>query len=343
MWVRTLLQAGAVAIVVASPAAARDLTIVARAGAFQEPLEQIFVAPFVQASGTQVDLQSWTGDLAAVEERAGWGTAWDLVQVSAAELLPGCDQGLFEHLDWGAIGGRDHYLPQAVSDCAVGAFIRSLVLTWDRDKFPATPSWGDFWDVAKYPGKRGLKRDVRSNLEIALLADGVAPGDVYGTLRSAEGVDRAFRKLDQLKPYLVFWQSDADAIKIIGSGAVLMSSAPNDRVTAANRAEQRHFGIQWNGSLYSVDSWAIVAGSANADPANRFLSFYANAALQVRLLAALAYGPTVRGANDKLPPELLATSPSAPANMANALQVDEAFWRDNYAKLSERFGQWLTH
>ncbi|MBV9758589.1 MAG: extracellular solute-binding protein [Alphaproteobacteria bacterium] len=343
MWVRTLLQAGAVAIVVASPAAARDLTIVARAGPFQEPLKHIFVTPYQQATGSQVDLQSWTGGLAAVEERAGWGTPWDLVQVSGAELLAGCDQGLFEHLDWNAIGGRDRYLPQATGDCGVGAFVRSTVLTWDRDKFPATPSWGDFWDVVKYPGKRGLKRDVRGNLEIALLADGVAPGDVYGTLRSAEGVDRAFRKLDQLKPYLVFWQSDADAIKILGSGAVLMSSAPNDQVTAANRAEQRHFGIQWAGSLYSMDSWAIVAGSAEADEANRFLGFYANPALQLRLLGVVAYGPTVKAANDKLPADLQAVSPSAPANMASALQVDEAFWRDNYAKLSQRFDEWLAH
>ena len=59
--------------------------------------------------------------------------------------------------------------------------------------------------MAKYPGKRGLRKGVQGNLEIALMADGVAPGDVYRTLRGSDGVARAFRKLDQLKPYLVFW------------------------------------------------------------------------------------------------------------------------------------------
>lgn len=343
MCVRTLLQAGAIATSLALPAMAGELTVVARAGPFQEPLEQVFVTPYSQATGSHVDQQSWTGGLSQVEERAGWGTPWDVVQVSGEELLPGCEQGLFEKLDWNAIGGRDHYLGQGVSDCGVGAFIRSTVLTWDHDKFSGTPSWGDFWDVAKYPGKRGLKRDVKTNLEIALMADGVAPADVYNTLRSAEGVDRAFRKLDQLKPYLVFWQSDTDSTKIVGSAAVLMSSAPNDRVTAANRAEQRHLGTQWNGSLYSVDSWAIVAGSANYDEADRFLAFYGTPALQTKLLSLIAYGPIAKGANDKLPPELQAVSPSAPANLANALQIDEGFWRDNYPKLSQRFEDWLKH
>jgi len=348
MRLRTLLQAGAIATVFAVPgcilpAAARELTLVARAGPFQEPLQQVFVLPFSQASGLHVDQESWTGGLDQIEQRIGWGDPWDLVQVSSAELQPGCEQGFFEKLDWSAIGGRDRYLPQGVSDCGVGAFMRSIVLTWDRDKFPGTPTWGDFWDVAKYPGKRGLKRDVETNLEIALLADGVAPGDVYGTLRSSDGVARAFRKLDQLKPYLVWWQSDTDATKIVGSGAVLMTSAPNDRVTAANRAERRHFGIQWSGSLYSVDFWAIVAGSANFAAAIRFLAFAANPAQEAKLLPLIAYGPMAKGANDKLPPDLQAVSPTAPANLQNALQIDEAFWRDNYAKLSQRFEDWLKH
>lgn len=343
MWLRALLQAGAIWCLVALPAAGRELTIVARAGPFQGPLEEVFVTPFSQATGVPADLQSWTGELAQIEERAGWGTPWDLVQVTAAELLAGCDQGLFERIDWNAVGGREHYLPPAVSECGVGAFAHSVVLTWDREKFAGTPSWSDFWDVAKFPGKRGLKRDVKTNLEIALLADGVAPGDVYNTLRSAEGVDRAFRKLDQLKPYLVWWQSATDAITIVASGAVLMSSAPNDRVTASDRTEARHFGIQWNGSLYSVDSWAIVAGSPNYDWATRFLAFYGNSALEAQMVPQIAYGPLAKGANEKLPPELQAISPTAPANIANALQIDEAFWRDNYAKLSQRFEEWMKH
>jgi putative spermidine/putrescine transport system substrate-binding protein len=92
-----------------------------------------------------------------------------------------------------------------------------------------------------------------------------------------------------------------------------------------------------------VDSWAIGAGSANYDEANHFLAFYGTPAVEAKLLPLIAYGPLAKGANDKLPPELTAISPTAPANMANTVQIDDGFWRDNYPKLSQRFEDWLKH
>ena len=199
--------------------------------------------------------------------------AWDVVEVNADELATGCADGTFQKLDWSTIGGKAHYLPQGVSDCGVGAAMSNLVLAWDSDKFPTAPSWADFWDVAKYPGKRGLLKGVRGNLEIALIADGVAPQDVYKVLGTNEGVDRAFRKLDQLKPYIVWWQNGADAAHILGSGAVLMTTAPSGAIARANWTQHRKFGIQWNPSLYEVESWAILKGTPNLELAEQFLYF----------------------------------------------------------------------
>ncbi len=134
----------------------------------------------------------------------------------------------------------------------MGAVVVNTVLAWDKDKLPVTPTWSDFWDVAKYPGKRGLRKGVRGNLEIALLADGVAPGDVYKTLATNDGVDRAFRKLDQLKPYIVWWSSGAEAAHILSSGDVLMTSAPSGQIVTAAEKEHRDFGVQFANSLYEV-------------------------------------------------------------------------------------------
>ena len=64
--------------------------------------------------------------------------------MNAEELATGCGEGLFEKLDWSAIGGKDHYLPQGVSDCGVGAALTTLVLAWDRDKFPGRAELGGF-------------------------------------------------------------------------------------------------------------------------------------------------------------------------------------------------------
>ena len=240
MLARRLLAAMAL-IAMSQTAAARDLTVVSRGPAMAAAMQAVFVAPFTAASGIQATQQTWDGDADALAAAVKQPSAWDIVQVNGNELSTGCAAGWFEKLDWSQIGGKDHYLPQAVSDCGVGGTVANLVLAWDRDKFQGNPTWADFWDVAKLPAKRGLRRDVVGNLEIALMADGVAPQDVYKTLATNEGVDRAFRKLDQLKPYIVWWKTEAEAGKILGSGDVLMTSAPSGEIAARHSRDASQF------------------------------------------------------------------------------------------------------
>jgi putative spermidine/putrescine transport system substrate-binding protein len=348
MLARTLLAIAAVlALSCASlspSAAARDLTIVERGATMAEATQRVFAAPFNAATGIAIAQPSWEGgENALTAALKAASTGWDLIQVDGDELLIGCAGGQFEKLDWSQIGGKEHYLPQAVSDCGVGFTVTNLTLAWDRDKFPGTPTWADFWDVAKFPAKRGLQRDVVGNLEIALMADGVAPTDVYKLLATNDGVDRAFRKLDQLKPYIVWWRTEAEAGKILGSGDVLMTSAPSDQIVRDMHATHRNFGIQWNDSLYDVLSLAVIKGSPNLRDATQFLYFAGTPAIEGRLVELFGLGGLAKGANDGLPPSLLAVSPTSPANLKSGLQIDAGFWHDNLAKLRPRFEAWLGH
>lgn len=341
MHARTLLAA--VAMFAASSAMAlaqRDLTVATRSEAQSAMVKEVFLRPFTAATDIPIRQEVFEGGLEGLRARvkAGAENTLDVVQVDPSELATGCSEGLFEKLDWSAVGGKDHYLPQAVtSDCGVGATIANMVLAWDKDKFPTTPTWADFWDVAKYPGKRGLRMGVRGNLEIALLADNVAPGDVYRVLSSADGVDRAFRKLDQLRPYIVWWQTEAEAARILGSGDVLMTSAPSSRIVAANRTDKRNFGIQWAGSLYEVHSWAILKASPNLRQAFQLLYFMGSSAIEARMLQVSGESGLAKGLNEGLAPEVLANSATNPANLNVALRLDTGFWNDNLAKLKQRF------
>lgn len=344
MMLRTLLAVALWVTLAGMPAAGRQLTVVSRGPTLLQAQDEVLFKPFTTTTGVPVDPQEWAGGIGFLRSRIeGGGNDWDLAQVSGGELLAGCDDGLFEKLPWPALGGRERFLPQGTSDCGLGLAVGSIVLAWDRDKFTATPSWADFWDVARYPGKRGLRRTARSNLEIALMADGVAGGDTYRLLRTDEGVDRAFRKLDQIKPYLSWWTPDQQAAQFLGSGEVLLSSADSVSIALANRTQKRHFGLQWAGSLYSILSWAVMKGSPNTADAIRLLSFIADPARQAGLATAVPYGTTVKGANELVPPDSLATSPTAPANLGGALQIDEQFWYENGDKLSQRFEAWLAH
>jgi putative spermidine/putrescine transport system substrate-binding protein len=339
-----LAAAAAVFLASASGAAeARDLTIVSWGGAFQDAQREVYFRPFQQATGIRFVEDTWDGGIGVLRTRMQSGNnTWDLVQVESEELLLGCEEGLFEKLDYARIGGREHYLPEAVHECGVGTILYNFVLAWDRARFQGTPTWADFWNVERFPGKRGLRRGVKLNLEFALLADGVPPNQVYATLRTEAGIERAFRMLDRLKPHIVWWQASAQAPQILGSGEVLMTSAPNGRITNANRTERRDFGIQWAGSLYTIDSWVIMRGSPNRDQAYRFLQFASNPAVQARLIPLIPYGGTAKGANDGLPPDLLAVSPTNPENLAVSLMIDDQFWLDNLDRLSQRFNAWLA-
>lgn len=327
-----------------APAVAHGLTVALREDPAGVDLATAFDAaalkPFAEQPGSQpVDIVSWAGGIDGLKQGAG---DWDLVSVSSGTAQLACEQAIVEKLDWPKIGGRDKNPSQGSGDCSVAAYVTSTVLTWDHEKLAASPSWSDFWDIAKYPGKRGLRKSAEGNLEIALLADGVSPGDVYRTLRTTDGIARAFRKLDQLKPYLSFWSNGPEAVRFLTSGDVLMTSAPTTAVAAAKPDDRRNFALQWNGGLARVESWVIPKAASNQADSTRLLAYLGDPKIQTRWPLVLGIGGLAKGANDGLPPEQQATSPSLPANLDKQLVIDEAFWRDNRDKLSQQFENWLT-
>jgi putative spermidine/putrescine transport system substrate-binding protein len=274
-------------------------------------------------------------------DRALAAPTWDLAELDPVRLAQDCASGAIAKIDWSKLGGRSRFLPMAASDCGVGAYIHSTVLSWDQAHVPGAPNWMDFWNVARMPGQRGLRRSPVGTLEIALLADGVASGDVYTVLRGHDGVDRAFRKLDQLRPYIVWWRDDAEPMTLLAAGHVLMTSAPADRVSAASRYLHRQFGLQWAGSLATVQSWAIGATSKRKPASLALIAAASAPAVQAHLAAATTLGATVAIDPQALAPALAAATPSS--HLDGAVPFDAGFWRDNGAALTARFDVWLKH
>jgi putative spermidine/putrescine transport system substrate-binding protein len=345
MFVRLTLAATALFAAAASSfASPTDLTIAARDESFQRAIQSAYVQPFTAMTGIPVQQLVWDGGIDTLRAKTkAADDRWDIVVVDPDELAVACAEGLLEKLDWPAVGGKDHYQAQAFSECGLGAAVSTTVLAWDKDKLSVTPGWPDFWDVAKYPGKRGLRKGVRGNLEFALMADGVAAADVYKTLSAPEGVDRAFRKLDQLKPYIQWWSTEAEAGRILASGDVRMTTAPSDQIAMLSLRDHRNFGLQFAASLFEVESWAIAKGSPSLKTAEQFLYLAGLTSLEVRLMQRSGAGALAKGIHDAAQPELNALSPSAGANLAAGLRIDAAFWHDNLPKLRQRFDAWYGH
>ncbi|WP_062228690.1 ABC transporter substrate-binding protein [Aureimonas frigidaquae] len=339
--------AGAVALglaLAAGPAAARDLTVVSWGGNYQDAQREIYFKPFAEKTGKPLLEESWDGGYGVIAAKMETRPAnWDVVQVEAEELALGCADGLYETVDWSKLGGEDAFIPSAVSECGVGAIVWTTGLSYDGDKMQTAPaSWADFWDTQKFPGKRGLRRGPKYALEFALMADGVAPKEVYDVLRTPEGVDRAFAKLDELKSDIVWWEAGAQPIQLLASGEVVMTSAYNGRLTGINRTEKRNLKIVWPGSIYAVDSWVVLKDSPNKDAAFDFIAFASAPENQSKLPEYIAYGLPNIEAGKLIDAAQAAELPTAPENLESSISLDTDFWIDNIEELNTRFNAWLA-
>jgi putative spermidine/putrescine transport system substrate-binding protein len=332
------------AVLASAPASARDLTIVGWGGSGQAAQSEVYFKPYAAKTGKAFIEESWDGGYGVLQAKMKAGAPnWDVVQVEAEELALGCADGLFEKLDWDKIGVKDEFLPDAVSECGAGVIYWSLAMGYDGNKFAEGPkSWIDFWDTTKFPGKRSLRKGAKYNLEFALLADGVKPAELYDVLSTEEGVNRAFKKLDELKPNIVWWESGAQPIQYLASGEVALASVYNGRVTGINKAEGKNFKIVWPGSMYAVDSWVILKGAENKDAALDFIAFASAAENQAKLPLKVDYGIPNKKAAATIPANVDVNLPTHPANLEDAIALNVDFWIDNSEALTARFNAWLA-
>ncbi len=327
---------------IAGSAQARDLTVVGFGGSLQEAMRQVYFQPFAAAAKKPLIEESYEGGIAKIKAMVQTNAVtWDVVQMDDNEMMLACDEGLLEKFDWPAIAEGGQIRANAKQPCGVGAFVWSMVATHDPAKVQGVASWADFWDLAKYPGKRGLRKQARMTLEIALLSDGVAPADIYKVLGTEAGVARAFARLDQIKPQVQWWTSGAQPLQWLASGDVVMTAAYNGRVAAANK-DGRNFKMSWLGQLYAMDFWAIVKGSPNAAEARKLVGLMMQAEPQKNFAEAIGYGVTNVEAMKLIKASLKAELPTSDANLARAVAISPAFWVDHEEDLQKRFNTWVA-
>lgn len=324
-------------------AMAKDITVISFGGANKDAQAVAYYQTFEKATGNKITAGDYNGEMAKIKAMVdAKKVSWDVVEVESPELLRGCEEGLFEKIDWAKVGKKADFVKPAVSECGVGIFVWSTAMAYNADKLKTAPqNWADFWDVKKFPGKRGLRKGAKYTLEFALQADGVKPADVYKLLATKAGVDRAFKKLDQLKPNIQWWEAGAQPPQFLASGDVVMSSAYNGRIDTAQK-EGKNLKVVWTGSVYDVDSWAIPKGSPKLKEAMDFIKHASLPENQAVYSNKIAYGPTNLKAIQKVDPKSASNLPTWPANLKNALALDVNFWVEHGEELEERFNAWAA-
>ena len=314
-----------------------DLTVVSHGGANKDAQVAAFYKPYQAQHGTRIIAGEFNGELAKIKVMVDTGSvSWDVVEMELPELARACDDGLLEEFSVDPDLQKD-LLPGALQTCGAGFFVWSTVLAYNADKLTSAPSgWKDFWDLQKFPGKRGLRKGPMYTLEFALLADGVAPEEVYKVLSTEAGQDRAFRKLDEIKSSIQWWEAGAQPPQYLASGDVVMSSAYSGRISAVQG--QSNLRIVWNGGLYDMDAWAIPRGAKNREQSLKFINFTLEAEQQKSYAQHIAYAPVNQRANTLLSEQRLSVLP----DLKQQVPMDPTFWADHGEQLHQRFNAWAA-
>ena len=338
--------------------AADALTVVSWGGSYAKACAEGIHKPFTDETGIEIKLEDYNGGLAEVRAQVDAGAVhWDVVDVELADGVRGCDEGLFEPLDPailspGADGTQavDDYFPDMITECGANQLFYSTVYAYNADRItgekPTTIE--DFFDLERFPGRRGMRRSPVVNLEFALLADGVPVEEVYAVLDTRAGLQRALRKLDTIKDEIVWWEAGAQPPQMLADGEVAMSTAYNGRIFNAQVLENQPFVIVWDGQVLDTGFFAILTDAPNLEAAREFIAFSSRPSSMAGVAKHISYGPT-RVSAQPLVSTHAATGvsmgphmPSNPENMKRALQNNWRWWSDNRDDMNVRFAAWLA-
>ena len=338
--------------------AAESITVTSFGGAFSQSQIEAYQKPFSAKTGVTVNAEVYNGGLAEVRAQVQAGNVtWDVVDLEKQDLTAACDEGLLEPIDWSTLPpapdgtpAEKDFIPGALHECGVATIVWTTIVAYDETKFPGEKptKLADFFDLKKFPGMRGISKRPVVALEFALMADGVPPKDVYKTLSTSAGVDRAFKKLDTIKKNLIFWEAGAQPPQMLADGEVVMTTAYNGRIFNAQMQEKKPFVIIWDHHVYNWDFYTIPKGTKNKKTALEFLKFATGTQRLADQASWISYGPvrkssvplisTFHGTDVQMAPHM----PTAPANFKTALETDNEWWADNQDEINKRYNAWMA-
>ena len=340
----------------ASGADAAELSVATWGGAYGQSQEIALFEPFAKETGTAISTEIYDGSLVKLKTMIGRGKASvDVIDVSAGTLGSLCSAGLLEKIEPSSLGAapdgqsiEDDFLEGGLSACGVASVAWSTAIAFDRKAFRkgAPTKISALLDQARFPGKRALPNNARRTLELALLADGVPPEDVYTELGTEAGADRAFAALDKIKKDILFWNKAGQPITWLLEKKVVMAAGYSGRIFRAAIGNRQNIGVFWDGQVYDIDAWAIPKSAKNKTEALSFIKFATEPAQLAAQARLIAYGPMRKsavalvGRHPVIGVEMQDFLPTAPDNFKKALKFDEVWWNKNGKALSMRFAIW---
>ncbi|TFH88729.1 extracellular solute-binding protein [Billgrantia azerbaijanica] len=337
----------------------QTLNIVSWGGAYSMSQQKAYHEPWMAMNGDEIVNIDRSGNALAglrAQSQAG-NVTWDLVDMLPADAMIACAEGLIEPLDHDALLAAapdgtppsEDFVDGALGECFVASIVYSNVVAFNTEMFPEDkqPSTiADVFDLENFPGKRTLMRKPINNLEWALVADGVAPEDVYDVLETEEGIQRAFAKLDTIKDEVIWWEEGAQPPQLLADKEVAFGSAYNGRIFNAMVTEDQPFEIIWDAQVFELDGWVVPTGKL--DKVKDYLYFATDTVRLADQAKYISYGPARKSSSEFVSThaetgiEMEPHMPTYGPNFATAIPKNDEFWADYNDELTQRFNAWLA-
>ncbi|MBS1871023.1 MAG: ABC transporter substrate-binding protein [Actinobacteria bacterium] len=316
-----------------------SIVLGANGGSYDQCQQSTFIPAFKKATGMDVKYGSFAYDLGAWKAQQESGAVeWDVAVVDASEFDALRRAGWLEPLGVSTKGMLD-FPGVSVDNYGIASEIFSQVVTYRADKFGGDPpkTWADVFNTKKYPGKRMFHRNAADmgTLEMALLADGVAPKDLYPL-----DVNRALRKLDSIKNDIIWYDNGTKMVALIQQGEAVIGAGWDGRIKDLQAQTGGNVvGMSPEQAIARPDYWVIPKGAKNPEGARKFLRFITQPKQQAAFAKCTGYPPPWVAAFDHLPNK--SSYAVTPDKLHNVIVWNSNYWKANRDAVTQRFNAWL--
>ena len=324
-------------------AGAGTTTVVAAnyGGTSGETIQRTIADPYAAEAGIQIQHVNVGSGFAAkiqAQHQAG-NVGWDVVEgLGSQEAAVLWNEGLLEPLPPDLRQRLEAVSePGAVTEYGVALGNTGIVIACNTavvQRCPANPA--EFWDTASFPGRRAMMDNPFQTLATAAVAAGVAPDQVFPI-----DLDRAFAKLQEIKPAIDVWTTSGDQqMQVMRDGQAEISVMWNGRAKALIDSGVP-LQLAWDGSLVNPNYMVVIKGGPNTAGAMRYLEWYGtHPEAQVGVARVLAYGVSHKDTLGLLTADEAALLPSA--HTGSQVQLDADWWVANADQVAPRWKEFLA-
>ncbi|QCO55462.1 extracellular solute-binding protein [Pseudorhodobacter turbinis] len=249
----------------------------------------------------------------------------DVADADAFDAIALGATGHLEPIDYSVVD-KSKVLEGFAWEHGVTVVFYGYAFMYDTEVYGDTPptNWADFFDTAKFPGKRSLYKWANGAIEGALLADGVAKEALYPL-----DLDRALTKIKSIRDDTIYWGSASEAHSMIVNGEVSMAMVWQNRARSIEQDTDGRFKLVMNEAIAMPGAYIVPKGNPAGADAMKFIAQAQAVESQLAILSCLGMTPSNPDAFSQIPADAMPYAITSEQNIGKVIFNDPEWWAEH--------------